>query len=81
MPIHGCVRSAILYAMKRRSFLQATLTAAAVAPVGALWSRDAALAAETPVYDLIVVGAGTAGLPAAIFASRRGAKVLTLALC
>jgi len=76
MPIHGCGRSAILYAMKRRSFLQATLTAAAVAPVGALWSRDAALAAETPVYDLIVVGAGTAGLPAAIFASRRGAKVL-----
>lgn len=29
-------------------------------------------------YDLVIVGAGTAGLPAAIFASRRGARVLLL---
>ncbi|MBM3513311.1 MAG: FAD-binding protein [Alphaproteobacteria bacterium] len=29
-------------------------------------------------YDLIVVGAGTAGLPAAIFAAQRGAKVLAI---
>lgn len=29
-------------------------------------------------YDLIIAGAGTAGLPAAIFASQRGAKVLIL---
>lgn len=35
-------------------------------------------AASKRVYDLIIVGAGTAGLPAAIFASRRGAHVLLL---
>ena len=29
-------------------------------------------------WDYIIVGAGTAGLPAAIHASRRGAKVLLL---
>ena len=29
-------------------------------------------------WDLIVIGAGTAGLPAAIFAARRGARVLLL---
>jgi fumarate reductase flavoprotein subunit len=29
-------------------------------------------------YDVIVVGAGTAGLPAAIFASRRGARTLLI---
>lgn len=29
-------------------------------------------------WDLLIVGAGTAGLPAAIFASRRGARVLLL---
>ncbi len=27
-------------------------------------------------WDVIVVGAGTAGIPAALFAARRGAKVL-----
>lgn len=32
----------------------------------------------TTRFDLIVVGAGTAGLPAAIFAAQRGAKVLLL---
>lgn len=35
-----------------------------------------ALAAQE--YDLIVIGAGTAGIPAAIFASQRGAKVLVI---
>ena len=30
------------------------------------------------VWDLVVVGAGTAGLPAAIFAARRGMRVLTV---
>ena len=29
-------------------------------------------------YDVIIAGAGTAGIPAAIFASRRGAKVLLI---
>ena len=59
--------------MKRRQFLQTS--ALAVAGLPALHLSRAA-AAELPRYDLIVVGAGTAGLPAAIFASRRGARVL-----
>jgi fumarate reductase flavoprotein subunit len=33
-------------------------------------------AAEDTVYDYVIVGAGTAGIPAAVFASRRGASVL-----
>jgi len=31
-----------------------------------------------PLYDVIIVGAGTAGLPAAIRAAERGARVLVL---
>jgi fumarate reductase flavoprotein subunit len=38
---------------------------------------DAAPASDKP-YDIIVVGAGTAGLPTAIFASQRGARVLLI---
>ena len=37
-----------------------------------------ARAAAPNEYDFIIVGAGTAGLPAAIFASKRGARVLLL---
>ncbi|MGA0705626.1 MAG: FAD-dependent oxidoreductase [Steroidobacteraceae bacterium] len=33
---------------------------------------------STDSWDLIVIGAGTTGLPAAIFASRRGARVLLI---
>lgn len=33
---------------------------------------------KSKMWDLIVIGAGTAGLPAAIFASRRGAQVLLI---
>ncbi|NKB43280.1 MAG: FAD-dependent oxidoreductase [Alphaproteobacteria bacterium] len=43
-----------------------------------LASKSMAEAAAEMHWDLIVVGAGTAGLPAAIFAARRGAKVLLL---
>lgn len=35
-------------------------------------------AADASQWDLIVVGAGTAGLPAALFAAERGARVLLL---
>jgi fumarate reductase flavoprotein subunit len=31
-----------------------------------------------PIWDVVIVGAGTAGLPAAIFAARRGAKVMLI---
>jgi fumarate reductase flavoprotein subunit len=37
-----------------------------------------AMAPATPVYDVIVVGGGAAGLPAAAFAARRGGKVLLI---
>ena len=36
------------------------------------------LAADPQTYDLVIVGGGTSGLPAATFASRRGARVLVL---
>jgi fumarate reductase flavoprotein subunit len=58
----------------RREFL---IGGAAVAAMSALPSTARrAMAADD--YDLIVVGAGTAGLPAAIFAAQRGAKVLAI---
>jgi fumarate reductase flavoprotein subunit len=61
--------------LRRREFLG---SAAAFTTVGP-WRlvRAEATAAESR-YDLIVVGAGTAGIPAAIFAARRGARVLML---
>jgi fumarate reductase flavoprotein subunit len=57
--------------VSRRGFL--SILGAAAASLGL--SRKAA-AAETQQWDLIVVGGGNAGLPAAIFAAQRGAKVL-----
>ena len=59
--------------LHRRSFL-ASSSAALLTPTLIAQAR----AAENEVYDLIVVGAGTGGLPAAIFAARRGAKVLLM---
>jgi fumarate reductase flavoprotein subunit len=56
----------------RRRFVASALALG----VPALWARAAA--AEERAWDLVVVGAGTAGLPAAIFAARRGASVLLL---
>lgn len=41
-------------------------------------ASERAAAAQTVAWDYVIVGAGTAGLPAAIFASRRGAKVLLI---
>lgn len=58
--------------MKRRMFLGAALGAAGTAALGS------GSQARDPFYDFIIVGAGTAGLPAAIFASRRGARVLLI---
>jgi fumarate reductase flavoprotein subunit len=50
------------------------LAGAASASVLPVWRR--AQAATT--YDVIVIGAGTAGMPTAIFAATRGAKVLVI---
>jgi len=57
--------------MKRRLFLGSSMSAAM------LPNMSPARAAET-TYDFVIVGAGTAGIPAAIFAARRGAKVLLM---
>ena len=58
--------------MHRRAFVGSALTASA----GIFGVRCSH--AERRVWDCIVVGAGTAGLPAAIFAARRGAHVLLI---
>jgi fumarate reductase flavoprotein subunit len=63
--------------MKRRSFVAATAAAASLAALPVL-GRAAPRPASGKRYDLIIIGAGTAGIPAAIYASRRGASVLML---
>lgn len=39
---------------------------------------DAASAQDETLYDVVVIGGGTAGLPAATFAAQRGARVLII---
>lgn len=58
--------------MKRRNFL-GTMAAASVVSTALPRKSEGNEAVD---WDYIIVGAGTAGLPAAIFASRRGARVL-----
>lgn len=60
--------------MKRRRFLG---TVAATSVTTAAATRQVK-GNESVNWDYIIVGAGTAGLPAAIFASRRGARVLLI---
>jgi len=69
--------------MSRRNFLRGAMAASAASVVSGLaapailtLSRRAAAASTR--WDLIVIGAGTAGIPAAIFAAERGARVLVL---
>jgi fumarate reductase flavoprotein subunit len=58
-------------AISKRTFLRA----AAATAVGA---AVVSCAQDQPQWDVIVVGGGTAGLPTAIFAGQRGAKVLII---
>lgn len=58
--------------ISKRAFLQSAGAAAAAASM----ASNTVLAAVGDSYDLIVVGGGNAGLPAAIFAAARGARVL-----
>ena len=60
--------------MKRRTFLS-TAAAASLAPT---IGRAQGCGNATINWDYVIIGAGTAGLPAAIFASRRGARVLLI---
>ncbi len=59
--------------VRRRRFIAASLAGGAALALGR-FSR----AAEARTWNFIIVGAGTAGMPAAIFAARRGARVLLL---
>ncbi len=61
--------------LARRGFLRGGALAAAALMVPRVL-RASSTAAEDVPFDYIVVGAGTAGIPAAIFAARRGARVL-----
>ncbi len=60
--------------MTKRTFIKAA-GAGALASVLPTWRRAEA---ATNGYDLIVIGGGNAGMPAAIFAAERGAKVLVI---
>ncbi len=60
--------------MSKRRFMQGLGAATAMTAIG----RAAAAATPQRRYDLVIIGAGTAGIPAAIFAAARGASVLVL---
>jgi fumarate reductase flavoprotein subunit len=60
--------------MERRTFMGSALSASiATSVVNAQDRKGSAVD-----WDYVIIGAGTAGLPAAIFASRRGARVLLI---
>lgn len=61
-------------ALSKRDFLKGTATTLALSALPL--ATQQALAAKT--WDLIVIGGGSAGLPAAIFAADRGANVLVI---
>ena len=65
------------YSLGRREFMTQAMAGTAVLALPAGSQAAIAGLADT-VYDLVIVGAGTAGLPAAIFAAQRGAKVILL---
>jgi fumarate reductase flavoprotein subunit len=73
-PVAGDERSAAL--LSKRAFLQGLGTAGLLAMSGGDYGFAAADPRET--FDVIVIGAGTAGMPLAIFAAARGAKVLVV---
>ncbi len=60
----------------RRSFLVSSAFVGGAAMAASL-PKPAAASSDKP-YDLIVVGGGNAGMPAAIFAGQRGARVLII---
>ena len=66
--------SAAETAVSKRDFLKATATTLALASLPFATRR--ALAEDE--WDAIVIGGGSAGIPAAIFAAERGAKVLII---
>ncbi len=67
--------------MSRRRFLGGLAAAGALAAAAGgapfVWTRERR-AQRKSQWDLIVLGAGTAGMPAAIFAAQAGARVLVI---
>jgi fumarate reductase flavoprotein subunit len=62
----------VLVGMKRRTFVKSSMALASSALIGrASWAAERR-------WDFVIVGAGTAGVPAAIAASKRGAHVLLI---
>ena len=61
------------FSITKRTLLSGIAGAAATS-VLPTWRR----AVAATMYDVIVIGAGTAGMPTAIFAAERGAKVLVI---
>lgn len=59
--------------VSKRRFIQ---TLGAVAATSSVTPGSARARGKNRRFDLLIIGAGTAGLPAAIFAARRGANVL-----
>lgn len=55
------------FSKSKRTFIKATAAATLFARAGH--------AVDTKIYDVVIVGAGNAGLPAAIFAAQRGLSV------
>lgn len=60
--------------MQRRDFVAGAMSTTA----GLVIAADVEARMKERRWDYVIVGAGTAGLPAAIFASRRGARVLLI---
>jgi len=60
--------------VKRRTFIHGGLGVAGALSMAGLAGES--VAHSETVFDLAIVGAGTAGLPAALFAARRGARVI-----
>ena len=65
------------HSLGRRRFMTGAAAGAAALALPS-WLRAGDLDLAHTVYDLVIVGAGTAGLPAAIFAAARGARVILL---
>ena len=66
--------TAAILPVSKRAFLKAGGAFLALSSIP--WSLRKAIAEVQ--YDLIVIGGGTAGMPAAIFAAERGARVLII---
>ncbi|MFM8517020.1 MAG: FAD-dependent oxidoreductase [Nevskiaceae bacterium] len=60
--------------MKRRTFIHGGIGVAGALSLAGV--TEESVAKDSTKYDLAVIGAGTAGLPAALFAARRGARVI-----